>query len=75
MDGWGWAWVAWIGGFVMLEVPALLTRQPGATLSEHVWAWFHVNDSRHTVTTWVLRSVLLVFLAWLLLHLGFGLFG
>lgn len=66
------AWLAWIAAFALVEGKALLSKQRGDTLSEHIWAWFRVKDPRPTVLTWVLRSVLLVFLAWLTLHLGFG---
>jgi hypothetical protein len=66
------AWVGWLLLFLGLELPALASRVPGETLSEHVWSWFKVLDDRHTPITWVLRSVLLLFLGWLFLHLGFG---
>lgn len=74
MDAWTARWLVWIALFFALEIPALLNKQPGQTLSEHVWAWFRVKDSRHTVITWLLRSVLLLFLIWLLFHLGFAWF-
>lgn len=67
------AWILWGIAFLAIEIPALLfSRQPGATLSEHIWAWFRVKDKRPTAYTWFLRAVLLAFLTWLLLHLGFG---
>lgn len=72
MDGWGWAWVGWLACFLLLEGSALLSHQPGSTLSEKTWAWFHVRDKRPTALTWVLRGALLLFLAWLLAHLAFG---
>ena len=65
-------WILWIVAFVVIEGEALLIRQPNSTLSAHVWRWFAVKDPRPTPRTWALRAVLLVFLVWLLLHLGFG---
>lgn len=65
-------WLLWIAAFFLLELPALASRVPGRTLSEHTWRWFKVLDDRHTPITWVLRGVLLLFLSWLFLHLGFG---
>lgn len=69
---WTVMWVLWITAFGLIEGPALLTRTPGATLSEHVWAWFRVRDKRPTAVTWVLRGVLLAILTWFFGHLGFG---
>jgi hypothetical protein len=66
------AWLAWAAIFALVEGKALASKQPGDTLSEHVWAWFHVRDPRPTGLVWVLRSVLLIALTWLFLHLGFG---
>jgi hypothetical protein len=67
-------WVLWIVAFFCLELPALASKVPGKTLSEHVWDWFRVRDSRHTALTWALRGFLLVLLFWLFFHLGFGWF-
>lgn len=72
MDLWTLGWLIWLAAFLALEVPALASRTPGASLSEHVWHWFRVLDRRPTKTTWVLRGLLLAFLGWLFLHLGFG---
>lgn len=66
------AWIGWLAAFAALEGAALIRRRPGLTFSENVWAWFHVRDPRPTGQTWALRAVLLAFLGWLLLHLGFG---
>lgn len=72
MDWYTAGWLVWILTFFCLEVPALANKRGGDTLSEHTWKWFRVLDDRHTPTTWVLRGVLLLFLGWLFLHLGFG---
>ena len=72
MSIWTVLWLAWGAAFLAIELPAAFNRRPGDTLSEHVWAWFHVHDRRPTALTWTLRAVLLAFLAWLLVHLAFG---
>jgi hypothetical protein len=72
VDWYTLGWLLWFAGFLLLELPALANKRDGDTLSEHVWSWFHVQDSRHTAVTWILRCVLLLFLGWLFLHLGFG---
>lgn len=54
------------------EALALLSRTPGATLSEHVWRVFHVKDGRSGIVVWIGRSLLLTALVWLTGHLGFG---
>jgi len=72
MDWYTAGWLAWFAMFLCLELPALVNRYDGDTLSEKTWAWFRVFDDRHTPTTWVLRGVLLLFLCWLTLHLAFG---
>lgn len=73
MDWYTVGWLAWLGMFVCLELPALANKRPGDTLSEHVWRWFRVYDDRHTALTWFLRGALLLFMTWLWLHLDFGL--
>ncbi|MGW0705099.1 hypothetical protein ACWD4G_03825 [Streptomyces sp. NPDC002643] len=63
------AWVAWIGLFVVIEGAALYLKEPGDTLSEHIWKWFHtakgVVPDR---TTRLRRFVLVAFMAWLSAH-------
>lgn len=68
---WTILWILWGVAFVAIEGVALIERKAGATLSEHIWKWFAVRGSRGGGWTWK-RVVLLAFLAWLLLHLGFG---
>lgn len=65
-------WLLWGGAFAVIEGAALLSRTPGTTLSEHVWAWFRVRDARPTRITWALRAALYGFLAWLVIHLTLG---
>lgn len=62
-----WLWIAWIVAFFALEVPALLNKREGDTLSEHLWRWFSINEQGHF---WRLRRfALLAILAWLAAHL------
>ncbi len=65
-------WLAWGGLFVLIEGAALMSKTPGATLSEHVWAWFRVKNRKHPPIVIGLRVVLVVFLGWLVAHLAFG---
>jgi hypothetical protein len=63
------AWVGWIAAFCAIEGVALYRRQPGDTLSEHVWKWFHTaKDTVPDRTTRLRRFVLVAFLAWLSAH-------
>jgi hypothetical protein len=55
-------WLFWLGAFVVIEAAAILRPQPGDTLSEHVWRWFR------GWRRWLLAG----FLAWLFVHLVFG---
>ncbi|QMP84495.1 hypothetical protein HUN43_00002 [Streptomyces phage Endor1] len=63
------AWVAWIAAFAVIEGVALYRKQKGDTLSEHVWKWFHTERGQQkTKTTQARRAVLVMFLAWLVVH-------
>lgn len=57
--------------FLAIEIPGLLNREQGDTLSEHVWKWFAIDKAK-TKTGQKLgqarRFVLLAFMAWLTLH-------
>lgn len=66
MSGWTVLWLMWIAMFFAIEVPAILDKDRGDTLSEHVWKWFGItNKSRG----YKLRRVILVFfLVWLVIH-------
>lgn len=70
-----WAWWAWIAAFAVLEGIGLLDNRPSGTLSELVWATFHVRDRRPTALVWALRAALLAALIWLTGHLGLGIWS
>ncbi len=69
-DGWTTAWFLWIVMFGTIELPALLNRRLGDTLSEHIWKWFSIKTKS---TGWRLRRFSLVaFLSWMMIHLLTG---
>lgn len=70
MTGWTTAWILWAAMFATIELPALLNKTPGDTLSEHIWTWFAI---RNKPKQWRLRrAALLTGIAWLTLHLLTG---
>ena len=71
MDGFTIAWLMWLAMFGVIEGVALVRKEPGDTLSEHIWKWFSIKDK---AKGWVVRrGVLALFLLWLGLHmLGVG---
>ncbi len=70
MTGWGWLWVAWLLVFVAIEAAALINKDRGDTLSEHVWAWFSLKGNKGKLKWWqaLLRFAFLAFWVWLTLH-------
>lgn len=66
MSGWTVAWLLWLAAFAAIELPAILNKTRGDTLSEHVWKWFRINDKPRQWTA--RRAVLAVFMAWLMVH-------
>ena len=65
-----WAWIAWLGMFVVIEGWALIDKDPGDTLSEHIWKWFKIKEKPRQ-WTWR-RAALAGFLVWLLVHMVAG---
>ena len=70
MTAYTWAWIFWLAFFAVVEGVALLDKDRGDTLSEHVWSWFKIKDKPRQ-WTWR-RIVLAAFLAWLLVHMVAG---
>ena len=69
-NGWTTAWILWIVMFFSIEVPALINRRMGDTLSEHIWKWFSMKDKSDQ---WrIRRFCLLSGLMWLVAHLLSG---
>lgn len=69
-----WYLAGYIAGSVVIgavELVALFNKQPGDTLSEHIWRWVGLHR-RWTLAFTVRRLVVVAFLGWLLLHLAFG---
>lgn len=70
MDPFTIAWIAWGLAFVAIEGKALANKQPGDTLSEHVWKWFDVRGKGKGWT--FMRFALAAFMVWLTGHFVFG---
>lgn len=70
-ENYTWAWILWLLLFIGIEGAALLNKDKGDTLSEHVWKWFSVKDASSTKKT--LRMLALGgFMGWLFLHFMSG---
>lgn len=70
MSGYTFAWLLWGAMFVAIEYPAITNKQPGDTLSEHIWRWGAVKGKPRG---WQWRRlVLLTSLSWLTAHLLTG---
>ncbi len=70
MDGWTAAWIIWGAMFAAIELPAVLNRTDGDTLSEHLRSWFAL---RGKPAGWVARRAALAgFFAWFVAHLFTG---
>ena len=65
-----WLWILWFAWFAVVEGFAIIDKDRGDTLSEHIWGWFRIRDKPRQ-WTWR-RAVLAVFLVWLLVHLVAG---
>ena len=60
-------WIVWLLNFLAIELPALIDKKPGATLSYHIWKWFSIKEK---AKWWIARRTALgLFLAWLLVHM------
>lgn len=66
MDGYTIAWLLWIAMFGAIEIPALMNKKQGDTLTEHVRSWF-ATTTKPKGWKWR-RGVLAVFLGWLGVH-------
>lgn len=70
MSGWTVAWLLWIAMFFVIEVPAIIRKAPGDTLTEHVRKWFSTRDKS---PQWRLRRLTLAcFILWLAVHFFLG---
>lgn len=67
MTVWTWAWIAWAAGFAAIEIPAIVNKTPGDTLSEHLRSLFRV---RTRPGLWAWRIVSGVFFAWFVIHIA-----
>ena len=70
-DTYTWLWIAWLLAFVGIEAAALINKDKGDTLSEHIWKWFSVKEGNSKKRTF--RMVMLGgFLGWLVTHFMTG---
>lgn len=74
VSSWTALWLIWGAIFLAIEGAALFNRVPGDTLSEHFWRWLKVGARLPTPLIWAGRTIVLIFCAWLGLHLSFGWF-
>jgi hypothetical protein len=65
-------WLAIIAAAACVEIAALVNKQPGDTLSEHVWRWFAVRDPRRQFWAGFRRTILLITMVWLTAHFVTG---
>jgi hypothetical protein len=63
-------WIMWILAFLVIEGAAIFNKDPGDTLSEHVWKWFSVTDKG--IGWRIKRVILLAFMGWLTVHFMTG---
>lgn len=67
MSPFTFAWVFWIATFAAIEGAALLNKQSGDTLSEHMRKWFSTTTKAKGYR--LRRLVLVIGLAWFPLHI------
>lgn len=65
--------LAWIGiliWFIVWEVLAIVRKDRGDTLSEHVWSWFCLRGAKKNKSRWciVRRVAFFGFWTWLTVH-------
>jgi hypothetical protein len=73
MNGYTTGWIGWILYFIIEEGMALKTRTPNASFSAHVWQWFMVGGfNRPGPMPKARHAVLLMSMAWLLVHFATG---
>jgi len=65
-------WVTWLLVFLGIEAVALIRKERGDTLSEHVWLWFNLRKSGKTTWQKVRRYGFLAFWLWLTIHFVSG---
>lgn len=78
MSGWTVAWLLWGAMFALIEGDAIVSKQPGATLSEHLRSWFATEwpDGSSKPKMWLARrGALALFFVWFIIHLFIDLPG
>ena len=67
MSPWAVGWCVWVLWFFAEELPAILNKQPGDTLSEQFRKVFHTNNR---VGRWVWAITFGIFAAWFGIHIA-----
>ena len=64
------AWIFVIVWFFFWEIPAIIRKERGDTLSEHVWSWFCLKGKKDGKSAWcIIRRVFFFgFWIWLTVH-------
>lgn len=57
-------WIGWLVAFLVIETVAIIRKERGDTLSEHVWAWFSLRKSKKSLLTYAFAA----FWLWLTIH-------
>ena len=70
-DTYTWLWIAWLVAFLGIEGAALINKDKGDTLSEHVWKWFSVREAGSKKRTFRIAT-LGAFMLWLGIHFVSG---
>jgi hypothetical protein len=67
---WSWLWIGWGVAFLVIEAAALINKDRGDTLSEHVWSWFQLRGRKDGKRPWqvLLRLGFVCFWVWLTFH-------
>jgi len=72
MDLWGWLWIAWGLGFVVIEGVAIAKDNWAGTLSDHLRLWFR-TDTKVGRTAWLIVSG--IFFVLFITHIADGGWG
>ena len=63
-----WLWIAWIAMFGIIEWRAIANKEPGDTLSEHVWKVMGKREYQKQAGWLVWRMVIGGGLVWAIFH-------
>jgi len=61
-------WIGWLASFGGMEAWAIVRKEKGDTLSEHVWKWLQLREESGRKTRLLGRVGMVGLLFWLMLH-------